>query len=147
MSAGVKSGTFQKSYRISSAKNGLGETEGSYCTPRGWHSVAEIIGKEAPIYSVFKGRLPTGQIYTPDLAHEGLDNDWILSRIIRLKGCERGFNLGGHVDSYSRYIYIHGCAAEDLLGQPASQGCIRMGNQAVIALARFIRVGDTVFID
>lgn len=139
--------TVQKIYQISSAKNGLGETEGSYCTPRGWHRVAEIIGRDAPIYTAFKGRLPTGQIYTPDLGNEALNNDWILSRVIRLKGCERGFNLGGNVDSYSRYIYIHGCAAEHLLGQPASQGCIRMANQAVIELAECINVGTTVFIE
>ena len=140
-------GTFEKSYSISSAKNGLGETEGSYCTPRGWHRIAEIIGRDAPIYTVFKGRLSTGQIYTPDISMECSHNDWILSRIIRLVGLEPGFNLGGKVDSYSRYIYIHGCAAEHLLGQPASQGCIRMANQAVIELVQCIKVGATVFID
>lgn len=142
----VKNGRCEASHLISTAKNGAGEQEGSCCTPRGWHEVVDIIGLDQPMNAVFKARQPTGQIYTLGLEQLFPDQDWILSRIIRLKGCERGFNLGGHVDSYQRYIYIHGCAAEDLLGQPASHGCIRMRNVDVVELAKTIRVGDSVFI-
>lgn len=141
-----QNGVCKKSYAISTAKNGLGEIAGSYCTPRGWHEVADIIGFGMPINTVFKARQPTGQIYSPDLAQELPEQDWILSRIIRFKGCEIGFNRGGHVDSYERFIYIHGCAAEHLLGQPASHGCIRMNNQDIIQLANLLTVGDSLFI-
>ena len=57
-----------------------------------------------------------------------------LSRILRLKGLEENINLGGDVDSYQRYIYIHGTAHEDKIGEKASHGCIRMLNQDVIEL-------------
>ena len=48
-----------REYRISTAKNGLGEQSGSYCTPRGRHRIAEKIGAGQPTYAVFKARVPT----------------------------------------------------------------------------------------
>ncbi len=139
-------GVCRAGYHISSAKNGLGEQEGSYCTPRGWHEVSDIIGIDQPINVIFKARLSTGEIYSSDLSQQYPHQDWILSRIIRFKGREQGFNLGGSVDSYRRYIYIHGCAAEHLLGQQASHGCIRMSNQDIVELAAIISCGDSLFI-
>ncbi len=51
-----------------------------------------------------------------------------------LKGHEEGTNQGGNVDSYSRYIYIHGTIHEGLIGKEASHGCVRMKNDDVIEL-------------
>lgn len=140
-----KNGCCKIDYPISTAKNGLGEQKGSYCTPRGWHEVADIIGLDQPIHTVFKARQPTGQIYTPELEKEFPDQDWILTRIIRLTGKEIGFNQGGSRDTYNRFIYIHG-ASEKRLGVPASHGCIRMANQDVIQLAILLSSEDSVFI-
>lgn len=142
----VQNGRCEKSYPVSTAKNGVGELAGSYCTPRGWHSVADIIGLDAPINAVFKARKVTGQIYTPELEKEFPKEDWILTRIIRLKGREISFNQGGNCDTYNRFVYIHACPDHYVLGQAESHGCIRMHNQAVVELASYVKAGDSLFI-
>lgn len=139
-------GRCQKSYLISTARNGLGEEEGSYCTPRGWHKVVEIIGLTDPIHTIFKARKSNGEQYSSELSKKYANQDWILSRIIRLKGLELGFNLGGKVDSCHRCIYIHGTNAENCLGQPVSHGCIRMSNLEIIEFADLLKPLDSVFI-
>ena len=50
-----------KTYQISSAKNGLGEKENSYCTPRGRHKISEKIGDGLKENSVLVGREFTGK--------------------------------------------------------------------------------------
>lgn len=139
-------GKCEESFSISTAKNGVGELAGSECTPRGWHSIADIIGLDAPVNTVFKARQPTGQIYDAELEQEFPGQDWILTRIIRLRGEEISFNRGDHCDTYQRFIYIHGCADKAVLGKPASHGCIRMSNQTIILLAKQLQNGDSVFI-
>jgi L,D-transpeptidase catalytic domain len=135
------------SYMISSGKNGVGEQENSGCTPRGRHEVTEIIGLEHEINSVFVGRVWTGEIYSKELRKKFNDRDWILTRIIRLSGLEKGFNLGGSVDTYNRYIYIHGAPDDEPMGVPGSHGCIRMRNQEVIEIANWVKKGMSVLID
>lgn len=125
---------FNKRYPISSAKNGIGETENSGKTPRGWHIVAEKIGEDAPIHSVFVARQATGEIYEPALAEAFPHRDWILSRILWLKGLEDGFNCGEGCDTYNRYIYIHGTPETELMGEARSHGCIRMHNTSILEL-------------
>lgn len=139
-------GRCEQSFPISTAKNGIGEQEGSYCTPRGWHSIADIIGLDAPINTVFKARKSTGHIYNIELEQQFPDQDWILTRIIRLAGSEISFNQGGSRDTYNRFIYIHGCADKTSLGQPESQGCIRMNNQDIVLLTTYLIKGNSVFI-
>lgn len=141
----------ERDFRISTAANGVGEREGSGCTPRGRHRIREKIGSDAQAGTVFVGRKATGEIYSQDLAKLQPDRDWILSRILWLDGLEDGRNRGcddsGSVDSYRRYIYIHGTNEEDQLGSPVSHGCIRMANADVIALFDAVSVGDEVIID
>lgn len=121
-------------YRISSSRNGLGETNGSFCTPRGRHIVRAKIGAGQPMNTVFVRRRPTGEIWTPALhaAHPG--RDWILTRILWLSGCEPGFNRLGDVDTMRRYIYIHGAPGVAEMGRPGSIGCIRMRGEDILAL-------------
>ncbi|MGY6274929.1 L,D-transpeptidase family protein [Methylomonas sp. MgM2] len=133
-------------YSVSTAKNGPGQLKGSECTPTGWHRIRAKIGGDAPINSVFVGRRPTGEIYTPALASEFPGRDWILSRILWLGGLEPGHNRYGRVDSTWRYIYIHGCPDESMQGVPASHGCIRMKNADVTDLFARVEVGYKVFI-
>lgn len=58
------------SAQVSTALNGPGEQEGSGCTPRGWHTIRARIGEGQPVNMVFRGRRPTGEVYTPDLAEK-----------------------------------------------------------------------------
>lgn len=136
-----------KVYTISTAKNGVGEQLDSGCTPRGKHGVCDVIGLDEPENTVFVGRVPTGEIYNAELRAAGPDRDWILTRIIRLTGLEPGRNQGGTVDTYDRYIYVHGTPIESTLGEPGSKGCIRMRNQDVIGLADWVNLGTFVFIE
>lgn len=133
-------------YSISSAKNGAGEQMGSGCTPLGRHVIQAKIGNGCPAGAVFVGRRPTGEVYTPDLAKQFPHRDWILSRILWLKGCEPGRNRYGRVDTMRRHIYIHGCPDSEPMGTPLSHGCIRMRNADVIELFDLAAAGTTVLI-
>ncbi|WP_349557465.1 L,D-transpeptidase [Marinobacter sp. NFXS9] len=133
-------------YSVSTAANGPGEANGSGCTPRGEHYVRACIGADQPRGTVFRGRRPTGEIYTAELANAFPDRDWILSRILWLCGRESGRNRGGQVDSMRRYIYIHGTPDTEPMGIAASHGCIRMRNDDVIALFEMVQPGTPITI-
>ena len=133
-------------YRVSTSRFGNGSQQGSYRTPLGEHIVRAKIGSGLPPGSVFVGRRPTGEVYSPGCAVHEPNRDWILSRILWLSGKELGKNRLGSVDTMRRYIYIHGTAETHLLGQPASIGCIRMANEDVIELFDMIPVGCSVAI-
>ncbi len=136
-------------YSVSTAKNGPGEQSGSYRTPRGKHIIRAKIGAGAPANTVFVRRRPTGEIYTPELGAAFPGRDWILTRILWLRGCEWGFNrdFGREVDTMRRYIYIHGSPDGIVMGQPGSHGCIRMKNADAIDLFERVPAGTVVDID
>jgi hypothetical protein len=131
-------------YPVSSGANGPGERLGSGCTPRGLHRVRLRIGEGCPEGTVFVGRRPTGEVYTPELAAGHPGRDWILTRILWLTGCEPGRNRGGEVDTLRRYIYIHGCPDPEPMGVPCSHGCIRMRSRDLMALFDRVANGTTV---
>lgn len=133
-------------YRVSTARNGAGEQNGSGCTPRGEHYLRAKIGKGQPLNTVFRGRRPTGEIYTPQLACENPDRDWILSRILWLCGREWGQNRGPGVDTFRRFIYIHGTPDTEPMGIPESHGCIRMRNHDIADLFECVPAGIRVVI-
>ncbi len=133
-------------WSVSTAANGAGEREGSGCTPRGRHVVRARIGAGAPPGAVFRGRRPTGEVWSPELAAQHPERDWILSRILWLSGCEPGFNRLGEVDTMRRYIYIHGTPNDQPMGVPLSHGCVRMRNADVIELFERVPVGTEVLI-
>ena len=138
-------------YTVSTAFNGVGEVEGSGCTPIGRHVISEKIGGDLPINAVLRGRQPTGEIYDAALAVQNPTRDWILTRILWLSGIEQGTNLGKNadgilVDTHKRYIYIHGTPDSEPMGEPKSHGCIRMRNQDVIDLFEHVEVGSVVMI-
>lgn len=136
-----------KTYLVSTAKNGLGEQEGSFCTPRGKHSVHAIIGLEHAVNSVFIARQWTGEIYNATLKAQFPTRDWILTRIVQLQGLEPGLNQGGMVDSLKRFIYIHGTPDDTILGVPGSRGCIRMHNQDIIEFSQWATIHMSVYIE
>jgi L,D-transpeptidase YbiS len=127
--------TFQgKTYSVSTAKNGPGEKNGSFCTPRGRHLVRAKIGAGQPLNAVFVRRRPTGEIWTPELHAKYPGRDWMLTRLLWLSGCQPGFNRLGEVDTMRRYIYLHGTHEYAEMGKPGSIGCVRMRNADILEL-------------
>jgi hypothetical protein len=133
-------------YPVSTSKNGAGEVNGSFCTPRGRHVIRAKIGAGVPVGTVFVERRPTGELYSPELAGKSQRRDWILTRILWLSGCELGFNRLGNVDTMRRCIYIHGTPDHVELGKPGSIGCIRMRNADIIELFDRVSPGTEVLI-
>jgi lipoprotein-anchoring transpeptidase ErfK/SrfK len=119
---------------VSTSKFGLGTEEGSFKTPTGDFLIAEKIGEGAPAWSIFKSRVPTGEIALP-----GGEDDLVLTRILWLEGT--GPDNG---NTRGRYIYFHGTNQEHLIGTPASHGCIRLRNDDMIALFERITEGTPV---
>jgi lipoprotein-anchoring transpeptidase ErfK/SrfK len=140
-------GEIIKLYLISSAKNGTGQENGSFCTPLGEHIIRAKIGAGQAINTVFIKRRPTGEIYSPELGKQYPKRDWILTRILWLSGCERGFNRLGSVDTMRRYIYIHGSPDSVEMGKPGSIGCIRMRNSDLLELFDLVNAGTQVTIN
>ena len=130
-----------KTYSISSAKNGVGEVEGSYCTPTGQFRISEKIGDKLKSGAVLVAREPTSEIYSPALLAKHPDRDWILTRILWLEGAE-----AHNQNTKDRYIYIHGSPDETSMGIPGSKGCIRMHNQDVIELFDHVQIGEDAVI-
>lgn len=133
-------------YPVSTALNGAGERNGSGCTPRGKHYIRAMIGVDQPLNTVFVGRRPTGEILTPELSARYPERDWILTRILWLCGLEPGKNRLGSVDSFRRFIYIHGTPDTEPMGIPESHGCIRMRNDQVAELYGQVPPGTPVHI-
>lgn len=131
---GFANGRLQLRFAVSTALNGAGERNGSGCTPRGLHQVRAKIGEGLPFAAVLRGRRYTGEIWSPDLHVQFPGRDWILTRILWLSGCELGLNRLGDVDTFRRYIYIHGTPDTEPMGVPLSHGCIRMRNSDLIKL-------------
>ncbi len=127
-------GRVLKRYSVSTAKNGLGEQNGSFRTPRGRHIVRAKIGAGQPENTVFVRRRPTGETWSPELHARHPGRDWMLTRLLWLSGCEPGKNRLGEVDTMRRYIYIHGSPDTAAMGRPGSIGCIRMRNRDIIEL-------------
>ena len=140
----VKDRQVLATYPVSTGAKGLGNREGSYQTPTGTHRVRGRFGKGAEPGTIFRGRRSIGRvakIYTDPV---DVPEDDVTTRILRLEGMEPGINRGGKVDSYGRYIYIHGTPEEGLIGRPASHGCVRMINADVVELFDAVPEGTLV---
>lgn len=87
-----------------------------------------------PERMIFKARKATGQI-----ASLGGEEDHILTRILWLEGLEPH-----NQNTWKRFIYLHGTNQEELLGTPASHGCIRLSNKNIVDLFGRVRKGDLV---
>ncbi len=130
-------------YDASTSRFGNGSRENSLKTPLGLHRIKEKYGAGAPAGRVFQDREDKGI----DWDHSQTGDNLILTRILRLEGLEEGINKGPGVDSYERYIYIHGTGREDLIGTPLSHGCVCLRNHDVIRLFETVKEGTLVYID
>lgn len=129
-----------KKLTASTSRFGIGQQEGSNRTPRGLHRVAKKFGAGLPAGAVFKARVYQGYQWN------GKPEDTITSRILWLDGLEPGFNRGGKVDSFKRYIYIHGTGDQSTLGRPVSCGCTHLADQDLLPLYEEVPVGTLVWI-
>ena len=130
-----------KMFPCSTSRFGIGQIEGSNCTPLGLHRIAEKIGGGAPAGTVFKSRRVIGHTSQPEHAEAK-----ITTRIMWLEGLEPGFNRDGNVDSRRRYIYIHGTANQESIGEPASCGCIHLADADLVFLFDRLPAGTLVWI-
>jgi lipoprotein-anchoring transpeptidase ErfK/SrfK len=123
-------------YPVSTSRFGLGTKEGSMKTPTGSFRIAEKIGGEMPVGTVFKSRRPvkaTKKMFR--------DDDLVMTRILWLDGRGRA-----NANTYERFIYIHGTNHEDEIGEPASHGCIRMRNNDLVELFDRVEIDTPVMI-
>jgi hypothetical protein len=126
----------------STSRFGIGQREGSNCTPLGLHRIREKIGAGFPAGTVFRARQNVGHTSQP-----GFADAKITTRILWLEGLEPGRNQGGNVDSHQRYIYIHGTANQNTIGHPSSCGCIHLSDAELIPLFDRLPAGTLVWID
>ena len=137
-------GVLQHVFSISTSRNPPSCKADSYGTPLGLHALADKIGAGEPLGMVFKGRLPTGHIFS-EFPKDEQQRNLITTRIIRLRGLEPDNSSAG-CDSYARYIYIHGTNHEDRIGEPFSGGCVEMLNTEVVELFEAVAEGDLIWI-
>jgi lipoprotein-anchoring transpeptidase ErfK/SrfK len=142
----IKNKKIINTFSISSSEYGAGSKNGSKKTPLGLHKIKEKYGEKTPINGRMVGRIFYGKIATIYNDTTKSKTDDVTSRILWLEGVEQGKNKGEGIDSYKRYIYIHGTSEEGRLGMPASHGCIRMKNKDVIDLYKIVEVGTLVLI-
>jgi lipoprotein-anchoring transpeptidase ErfK/SrfK len=131
----IDDGVVVARFPVSTSKFGLGDGSGSFATPLGTMAVASKIGANAPLGTVFKSRLPTGEILRPNAP----GRDPIVTRILWLRGLEKR-----NARAFARSIYIHGTPEERLIGRPASYGCIRMRSRDVAQLFAAVGVGTKI---
>ena len=120
--------------------------ENSLGTPWGLHEICEKIGDGEELGTVFKGRKSIGKTYS-ECDEEKRTMNLITTRILRLKGLQVGVNQGEGIDSFDRYIYIHGTNHEDRLGQPSSSGCLQLSNTDVYDLHDSVEEGIHLWIE
>ncbi len=129
-----------RTFRASTSKFGIGQARDTNRTPLGLHRVARKVGSGWPVGTAFRAREPIGFTWA------GLPSATITHRIFWLEGLEPGLNRGGEVDSFSRYIYIHGLSDEPSLGRPASHGCIHLAATDLMPIFDLLPVGTLVWI-
>jgi UDP-N-acetylmuramate--alanine ligase len=132
-----------RDYPASTSRLGVGIREDSLKTPPGIHRICEKIGAGSPLGRIFRDREDTGEDWDRASDEENI----ILTRILRLEGLEAGVNKGKGIDTYERYIYIHGTNREQDIGTPFSHGCICMRNTDIMALFDMVPEGTILYMD
>jgi hypothetical protein len=142
----IKNSQIDSEFTISTAKKGIGNIKNSDKTPTGLHQIKEKHGDNTPLNGKMIGRKFYGKIAEIYSDTTTSKTDDITTRILWLDGLETNINKGGNVDSFNRYIYIHGTSEEGKLGKPASHGCIRMSNNDVLELYNKVSLKTKVLI-
>lgn len=129
----IDGGSCLREFSVSTAIKGMGFVKDSYRTPVGNFRICEKIGAGLPSGTIFKARVPVGQW------HEGEspEADLVLTRILRLDGMD-----SANANTLERCVYIHGTNREDLIGQPAGHGCVRLRNADMTELFNMVAEND-----
>ena len=142
----IKNQKIVKKYQISSSKFGTGNKKDSNQTPLGLHRIKHKYGNNVPINGIFKGRIFNGKIANIHKDNTKSAEDDITSRLFWLEGLEKNINKGKDIDSFNRYIYIHGTSEEGRIVTPSSNGCIRMKNKDIVKLYDLVEINTLVLI-
>ena len=140
----IKNNKIFSTYPVSTSSKGAGNNIGSFKTPTGLHFIAEKIGDNAPVATLFINKKNTGKVVPINITEVSSNKDEITSRVLSLKGLQQGINKGKKYDTFARGIYIHGTSDEASIGKPSSHGCIRMKNDDIIELFDLLSVGTKV---
>ena len=140
----IKNNKIFSTYPVSTSYKGAGNNIGSFKTPTGLHFIAEKIGDNAPVATLFINKKNTGKVVPVNITEVSSNKDEITSRVLSLKGLQQGINKGKKYDTFARGIYIHGTSDEASIGKPSSHGCIRMKNDDIIELFDLLSVGTKV---
>ena len=137
-------GNLERVFQVSTSRAKPSCVKDSLGTPNGLHKIDGKIGAGEPLETVFRARVACGLVceQTPEEQAKNL----ITTRIMRLRGLEEGVNAGGDVDTYARYVYIHGTNQEDKIGTPNSHGCVLLKNAEVAQLFDIVNDGTIVLI-
>ena len=130
----MQAGQCLREYPVSTAAKGMGFEMGGLRTPTGRFRIAGKIGDDQPQGTIFNCGESVG-VWNA----EGREGDLILSRILRLEGLDVE-----NRNTLERHIYIHGTQREDLLGRPASHGCVRLAIADMLDLFERVSEGDAV---
>ena len=134
-------------FPISYGKRPMSCQANSLGTPWGLHEVGAKIGDGEPDGMIFKGRVPTGQRWHERSDAGPAQENFVTTRILRLRGLEPGLNAGNGIDSFDRYIYIHGTNHPHRFPENISSGCLLMRDDDLIRLFDAVEEGTHVFID
>lgn len=128
-----------RQFPVSTGKAGMGFEEGSGKTPTGKFRICAKITSDQGLGTIFKSRAPVGS--WPNQLPEGTSqqSDFILTGILWLDGLDEI-----NSNTKQRYIYIHGTHRTDLLGTPASHGCIRLAPEHMQELLEMVEEGTHV---
>ncbi len=132
-------------FQVSTSAVGVGNEAGSNRTPPGVLRVEGRIGDDVPTGTIFRGRVSTGEVFAGGESESTSDadadaaEDLVLTRILWLGGIERE-----NANTRERLIYLHGTNQENLLGTPASHGCIRFRNRDILTLFACTPLGTRV---
>lgn len=140
-----RNGQLHRKYCISTSERPPSVLQDSLGTPTGWLRITEKIGRGQPVGMVFKGRVPQGFCWS-EASPEDQKKALITSRILRLSGCENGWNAGPGRDTWERYIYLHGTNRPHRIGEPQSAGCVLLKDEEMIELFDEIPEGTLVWI-
>ncbi len=103
----LHNGVLLKSYKVSTSKFGAGVINNSNMTPIGLHKIEGKFGDNVPFGGIMKYKKYTGEVATIETKPVSTDMDIISSRIITIKGLEKGLNPP--VDILSERMIIPSC--------------------------------------
>lgn len=134
------------SWPVSSGRRPRSCVEDSLGTPWGLHIICSKHGDGEPAGMVFRGRVATGTLWKNWPRGDQEPGCLVTTRILRLAGLEPGLNKGPGVDTYRRFIYIHGTNHPERFPENLSAGCLLMRDPDLLSLYESVPAGSHVWL-